>query len=70
MDPLASLILNDRLITFETKNEFLKTLKRAESNRVPYFFLKKLSEQSEDKFILNKFNELKQEKREYEEGKA
>ena len=68
MDPLASLILNDRQITFNKENEFLTTLERAESNRVPYLFLKKLSEQSEDKFILNKFNELKQEKREYEEG--
>jgi len=68
MDPLASLILNDHQITFKKENEFLTTLERAESNRVPYLFLKKLSEQSEDKFILNKFNELKQEKREYEEG--
>ncbi|UCG90482.1 MAG: hypothetical protein JSU57_01760, partial [Candidatus Heimdallarchaeota archaeon] len=65
---MASLILKDHQFTFKKENEFLTTLERAESNRVPYLFLKKLSEQSEDKFILNKFNELKQEKREYEEG--
>jgi len=68
MDPLASLILNDHPITFKTENEFQKTLERAEPNRVPYLFLKKLSEKSDEKIILNKYTELKQEKREYEEG--
>jgi len=68
MDPLASLILNDRHISFKTEDEFLKTLERAESNRVPYLFLKKLSAQSEEKIVLKKYAELKYEKREYEEG--
>lgn len=68
MDPLVSLILHNNPITFNNKQEFLKTLERAESNRVLYLFLEKMSKQTKDKIILKKYAEMKNEKREYEKG--
>jgi len=68
MDPLASITLLNRSIDANMKREVLSMLKRAESNRVLYLLLEKLSEQFHEKKIIKELAELKMKKKKYEEG--